>query len=139
MTNLLEKALITGFGIFILIIFLSLVIPFFDQLNQYNSDQRNEVEIYLGFINEMDTAISWINENPDEAILIKIDYPEKLNLTLKDKYAKFYYIIDNTIYSIIYEYEHNFIEREFQNMVPSLYFSEISHKLNLINVTLAII
>ena len=137
MSNLLEKALITGFGIFILIMFLSLAIPFFDQLNQYNSDQRKKVENFLGFINEVDSAITIVNNYPHNDVLIKVDYPEELNLTLTDKYAKFYYLIDNIIHSIIYEYDYHFIDTNYQNMIPSSYLLRVSIDISLINVTLA--
>ena len=32
MTNLLEKSLITGFGIFVLIIFITLIAPFYNEV-----------------------------------------------------------------------------------------------------------
>lgn len=137
MTNLLEKALITGFGIFVLIVFLSLAIPFFDQLNQYDNDQRNKVEIYLGFINEVDSAITKVNNNPLDDVIIAINYPDGLNLTLTYKYAKFYYLIDNLIHSIIYEYDYYFNYSNYQNMYPSSYLLKVSMNPPLINVIFA--
>ena len=137
MTNLLEKALITGFGIFVLIVFLSLAIPFFDQLNQYDNDQRNKVEIYLGFINEVDSAITKVNNNSLDDVIIAINYPDGLNLTLTYKYAKFYYLIDNLIHSIIYEYDYYFNYSNYQNMYPSSYLLKVSMNPSLINVIFA--
>lgn len=137
MTNLLEKALITGLGIFVLIVFLSLAIPFFDQLNQYNNDQRNKVEIYLGFISEVDSAITKVNNNPLDDVIIAINYPDELNLTLTYKYAKFYYLIDNLIHSIIYEYDYYFNYSNYQNIYPSSYLLKVSMNSSLINVIFA--
>ena len=38
MTNLLEKSLITGFGILVLILFIILVAPFFNQIEEFKED-----------------------------------------------------------------------------------------------------
>ena len=38
MTNLIEKSLITGFGILVLIIFMILIAPFFNQIEEFKED-----------------------------------------------------------------------------------------------------
>ena len=52
MSNLLEKSLLIGFGIFTLIIFASVVIPFINQIIEYNEERREELENYLDFMRE---------------------------------------------------------------------------------------
>jgi len=127
MTNLLEKALITGFGIFILVIFLSFIIPFFDQLNQYNEEEKDVVESYLEFISHMDSAIKSVNENPEEVNQSIIKYPEYLILNLNQTYAKFYFIIDGQNYTIIYEYARSFFpEYTIDNMGDFTYYLKIT-------------
>ena len=46
MTNLLEKALITGFGIFILTIFISMINPFIVQVSDFNENVNSDIEKY---------------------------------------------------------------------------------------------
>ena len=76
MTNLLEKALLTGFGIFILLIFVSLINPFMISISEFNSTIKNDVEKYNNFFNEVDTAILFVIENPDVIYLDVIEYEE---------------------------------------------------------------
>ena len=44
MTNLLEKALIISFGIFTLMIFFILIMPFFEKINEIKENDRDELE-----------------------------------------------------------------------------------------------
>jgi hypothetical protein len=75
MTNLLEKALLTGFGVFILIIFISLINPFILSISEFNSSIKNDVEKYNNFFNEVDTAILFVIANPEVNYLNIIEYP----------------------------------------------------------------
>jgi len=43
-TNLLEKALIISFGIFTLMIFFILIMPFFEKINEIKENDHNELE-----------------------------------------------------------------------------------------------
>ena len=45
MTNLVEKTLLVGFGIFTLIIFLSLIFPFFEKLEESKGNNADEEEL----------------------------------------------------------------------------------------------
>ena len=88
MTNLLEKALLTGFGIFVLTIFLSMINPFIIQISEFNGTTENDIRIYENFFNEVDIAVKFIIECPDEIYLREIDYPKNLNVTFNDFYVK---------------------------------------------------
>ena len=63
MTNLLEKALITGFGIFILTIFISMINPFLMQISEFNDNVNTDIEKYENFFYEVDTGIKFIIKN----------------------------------------------------------------------------
>ncbi|TFG12860.1 MAG: hypothetical protein EU531_10220, partial [Promethearchaeota archaeon] len=65
MTNLIEKALIIGFGIFIASLFLSISMPFLEKFVNYNSSLDDDLSDYLKLINEVDKGILYIIENPN--------------------------------------------------------------------------
>ena len=44
MTNLLEKTLIISFGIFTLMIFFILIMPFFEKINEIKENDQDELE-----------------------------------------------------------------------------------------------
>ena len=134
MTNLLEKALLTGFGIFILIIFVSLINPFIISISEFNSTTKNDIEKYNNFFNELDTAILFIIENPNVIYLNEIEYPRNLNITLTEDYVKYNFLIDDDMQCKIYEYVKPFISRTYINLFASRYILNISSNYNYINI-----
>jgi len=134
MTNLLEKALLTGFGIFILLIFVSLINPFIISISEFNSTIKNDVEKYDNFFNEVDTAILFIIENPQVNYLNEIEYPRNLNVTLTEDYVKYNFLIESEIQCKIYEYVKPFISRSYINLSSSRYILNISCSYNYINI-----
>ncbi len=134
MTNLLEKALLTGFGLFILIIFISLVNPFIINISEFNSAIKNDVEKYNNFFNEVDTAILFVIENPDVIYLDVIEYPGNLNISLTEGYVKYNFLIENEVQCKIYEYVKPFISYAYKNLSSSRYILNISCNSNYINV-----
>jgi len=134
MTNLLEKALLTGFGLFILIIFISLINPFIINISEFNNAIKNDVEKYNNFFNEVDNAILFVIENPDEIYLNVIEYPGNLNITLTEGYAKYNFLIENEVQCKIYEYVKSFISYAYINLSSSRYILNISCNSNYINV-----
>ena len=134
MTNLLEKALLTGFGIFILIIFVSLINPFIINISEFNSTIKNDVEKYNTFFNEVDTAILFVIENSHVNYLNEIEYPRNLNVTLTEDYVKYNFLIESEIQCKIYEYVIPFISRTYNNLSSSRYILNISCNNNYINI-----
>jgi len=134
MTNLLEKALLTGFGIFILIIFVSLINPFIISISEFNSTIKNDVEKYNTFFNEVDAAILFVIENPDLYYLNEIEYPGNLNVTLTEVYVKYNFLIENETKNKIDEYVKPFISHTYVNLNDSRYFLNISSNNNIIDV-----
>ena len=133
MTNLLEKALLTGFGIFILIIFVSLINPFIINISEFNSIIKNDVEKYNTFFNEVDTAILFVIENSHVNYLNEIEYPRNLNVTLTEDYVKYNFLIESEMQCKIYEYVIPFISRTYNNLSSSRYILNISCNNNYIN------
>ncbi|MHA1485613.1 MAG: hypothetical protein ACTSSC_00400 [Promethearchaeota archaeon] len=134
MTNLLEKALLTGFGIFILIIFVSLINPFIINISEFNSTIKNDVEKYNTFFNEVDTAILFVIENSHVNYLNEIEYPRNLNVTLTEDYVKYNFLIESEMQCKIYEYVIPFISRTYNNLSSSRYILNISCNNNYINI-----
>ncbi|MHA1507077.1 MAG: hypothetical protein ACTSO6_00045 [Promethearchaeota archaeon] len=134
MTNLLEKALLTGFGLFILIIFISLINPFIISISEFNSAIKNDIERYDNFFNEVDNAILFVIENPDVIFLNVIEYPGNLNISLTEGYVKYNFLIENEVQCKIYEYVKHFINNAYINLSISRYILNISCNNNYINV-----
>ena len=134
MTNLLEKALLTGFGLFILTIFVSLINPFIIGISEFNRTSKNDVENYNNFFNEVDTAILFIIENPDLIYLAEIEYPRNLNVTFTEDYVKYNFLIENEIHYRIYEYVAPFISCVYIELNDSRCILKVSSDGNFINV-----
>ncbi len=134
MTNLLEKALLTGFGIFVLIIFLSMINPFIIQISEFNGTIENDIITYENFFNEVDIAVKFIDENPDAIYLKEIDYPKNLNVTFSDFYVKYDFLIENKLNYKIYEYNKPFINHFYRNLPSTTFILNVSCFQNFIAV-----
>jgi len=136
MTNLLEKALLTAFGIFILVIFISIIFPFWDQIIDYKGNLEHDYELYSNIINEFDQGILFINENPNEIYQKNIYYPEKLNISTDGFYIKYEYIVKNIPSYNIHQYDRQFLHVEFKDLPSQIYILQIFYQLDLIEIHL---
>ncbi|MBA7525924.1 hypothetical protein ES705_18083 [subsurface metagenome] len=134
MTNLLEKALLTGFGILVLTIFLSMINPFIVQISEFNGTIENDILAYENFFNEVDIAVKFIIENPDAIYLREIDYPKNLNVTFNDFYVKYDFLIENKLNYKIYEYNKPFINIFYRNLSTTTFILNVSCFQNFIAV-----
>ncbi len=134
MTNLLEKALITGFGIFILTIFISMINPFVINISRYNDTINLDIEKCENFFFEVDSGIKFSIENPNATYTKTIDYPKNLNITLTEFYCKYEYVIGNKIYYKIIEYTKPFIDHSYINLPANSYVLKISNLYGFIEV-----
>ncbi len=134
MTNLLEKALLTGFGIFVLTIFLSMINPFITQISEFNGTIENDIIAYENFFNEVDIAVKFIIENPGAIYLSEIDYPKNLNVTFSDFYVKYDFLIENKLNYKIYEYNKPFINHFYRNLPSTTFILNVSCFQNFIAV-----
>jgi len=135
-TNLLEKALLTAFGIFILVIFISIIFPFWDQIIDYKGNLEHDYELYSNVINEFDQGILFIIENPNEIYQKNIYYPEKLNISTNGFYIKYEYLIKNIPSYNIYQYNGQFLQTEFKDLPSQIYGLKIFYQLDLIEIHL---
>ena len=134
MTNLIEKSLLLGFGIFTLTIFSSIVVPFLGTIAEFNQNGRNDLESYFYFIDEIDQGINYIIENPNKIYLKNVDYPINLNTSFYNSIAKFEFFIGDQLCIKIKEYNESFINQNFQQIIPETYLLNISYRFALINV-----
>jgi hypothetical protein len=135
MSNLLEKGLLTGFGIFLLVSFLSLIAPFLGILSDFNKNQKDDLYDYINFINEFDSAVKQVINYPELQYLEEIEYPLNFNITLENHYAKFYFLLEDIIQVRILEFAEFFHPVLFYDMLAKTYLLSISMDLNLINVS----
>jgi len=136
MTNLLEKALLTAFGISILVIFISIIFPFWDQIIDYKGNLEHDYELYSNIINEFDQGIVFIIENPNEIYQKNIYYPEKLNISTDGFYIKYEYIVKNIPSYNIHQYDRQFLHLEFKDLPSQIYTLQIFYQLDLIEIHL---
>ena len=126
MSNLLEKALLTGFGIFVLTIFLSMINPFILQISEFNGTKENDIIAYENFFSEVDIAVKFIIENSDSVYLREIDYPKNLNITFNGFYVKYDFLIENKLNYKIYEYNKPFINLFYRNLSRTTFILNVS-------------
>ena len=136
MTNLLEKVLLTGFGIVILVLFFSFINPFIIQIFEINEDYHNEIAPYLSVIDDVNYGISYVQDNKDTQYLKTISYPENLNITLLDHNIKFHYLINSGIECRIYEYSVGFYNQNYSSLIPKDYIMNISFQGGLMKVSI---
>ena len=92
MTNLLEKALLIGFGIFVLTIFFILVAPFFGKITDFKENDKRDLDddnnnsIIIKFYENNEN-----NEKDEKIYFENVDYLRDLELFFKNNYALFYY------------------------------------------------
>lgn len=136
MTNLLEKILLTGFGIVILVLFFSVINPFIIQFFEVNEYYQDNIAPYLSVIDDVNYGISFVQNNEDTQYLKIISYPASLNITLLDHNIKFHYLINSDIECRIYEYSVGFYNQNYSSLTPKDYIMNISFKESLIKVSI---
>jgi len=127
MTNLLEKSLLLGFSIFLLTVFSSILIPFLDDITEFNNQEKNSLETYTDFLDEINDAILYIINNPEESYLKDIQYPSNLNLTFIDSFIISEFIIRSIIYNKIFSYNSSFSNCFFHGVPPKTYILNVSY------------
>jgi len=137
MTNLIEKSLLLGFGIFTITIFSSIIIPFLGIITDFNQNGRNDLESYMFFINEIDQGINYVGQNQDEVYLKEIDYPSNLNTSFYENIAKYEFFIDGQHCVKIKVYNEVFFNSHFHQSYPGTYLLNISRYQSLIKVNIS--
>jgi hypothetical protein len=101
MTNLLEKSLILGFGIFSLILFFIFITPFLQEVREYKKNEDEDIDNYAEFINQINKAIREIMENPEKEVIKNIFYPKTMNITLDENYIRFDFLLDGKEFKLL--------------------------------------
>jgi len=126
MTNLIEKSLLLGFSIFLLTIFSSILIPFLNELNDYNISDEPDLDNYLDLFNEIDLAVCFIIDNPDKSYQNNVDYPKDLNITIFEYFVIFEFKFRAENISHILMYNVSFSNCFFHNLPPQMYLLNVS-------------
>lgn len=127
MTNLVEKALLLGFSIFLLAIFSSLLVPILNEINDFNRNDKNSLNSYLDFYEEMDLAVNFIINNPSKLYQKDVYYPKDLNITIIDTFIIYEFQFRDDNFSYVLAYNQSFINRVFYNIPPKMYLLNVSY------------
>ena len=125
MTNLLEKSLITGFGILVLIIFIILIAPFFNQIEEFKEDDEEDIDNYMDFVERLDNAILSVVKNPDIPYEDDIQCYETLDLIIERNQIKIYFKLEDDNYYKILEYNRFFCNYTSDTLASEVYSLEI--------------
>jgi hypothetical protein len=125
MTNLLEKSLITGFGILVLIIFIILTAPFFNQIEEFKENDEKDIDNYMDFVERLDNAILSVVENPDITYKDDIQCYETLDLIIEGNQIKIYFKLEDDHYYKIIEYKSYFCNYTYDALASEVYSLEI--------------
>jgi len=96
---MVEKSMLIGFGLFTLILFLSIIQPFFAEIMQFYNEDKQKLENIENFIEEIDHAIISIISNPEEIYQKDLLYPRDLNITISGNEVEYNYLINSNMYS----------------------------------------
>ena len=129
MTNLLEKALITGFGIFALTMFIVLIAPMLDHLDKFELENSGDLRDVSVLIDEIDDGIEQVSTNPEEMYGSSIYYPPNLKIIIEGNHVRYDFKIDGKEHSEIRYYELELSSRTYEYLKPTSYILKIfSHK-----------
>ena len=99
MTNMVEKSMLIGFGLFTLIVFLSIIQPFFGELLKFYDEDKQYLENIENFIEDIDCAIIYTISNPEEVYEKELLFPRDLNITISGNEVEYNYLINSNVYS----------------------------------------
>lgn len=136
MTNLIEKSLLIGFGAFLLIIFFSFISPLYEQTFDYYENDQKRLDECLSFFDEIDEAIKYVIKHKERSYLETVNYPSNTNITTESYYAKFDFLFDGKIETIIKKYEVQLVSYHYREISIKQYLLNVSYRLSLIDVKL---
>ncbi len=132
MTNLIEKTLILGFGIFTLIVFISFTVPIFIELESIQEQKTIKYNEYIQFRLDLEGSLINFQNSTRDNMEILVKCPGDLNITFKTNYILYYFLLFERIHVEICEINGSFISKSYNNLEPinyvvhfSLYYSNI--------------
>lgn len=136
MSSIVEKTLIVGFGLFILVILLSIVNPFINLfLQSYQNDKEN-LEIYNKTIDEIDAGIYYVLANPKNEYFNIISFPACMNISILRNEIIYSYKIDEKIISKHKLYSINFFKIVYKDYPPQNYSLRVYIELELLKISI---
>ncbi|MFX1345270.1 MAG: hypothetical protein ACFFAI_09180 [Promethearchaeota archaeon] len=134
MTNLLEKSLLLGFSIILLAIFTSILIPFLNEINVFNNREKEDLDSYTDFFYEIDSAVLYVINNPDEYYQKDIKYPSNLNITFIESFVIFEFVYKEDIFNKVLVYNTSFLSCYYYDITPQIYLLNVSYTLSYLKV-----
>ncbi len=138
MTNLVEKLLITGFGIFILISFLFIISPFTDLINEYD-DSHEKLDKILTNINDIDQSIEYISIYHNESYFKEIETYTNFNITIMEYKIQYNFILNQEWRCVFSNYKIRLSINNFQLISEKKYLLNLSYKDSLIDINFILI
>lgn len=136
MTNILEKSLLLAFGVFIIVSFFCILTPFTNSFMNFNNNQATEIDKITSIMEDIDSAVEILIDNPNTLIRKKIDYPNDLNLTFYENIVKYIYRVGSSIQIQFFQYSEYFQNRTFENIPPGIYVLKATYNNGLINISI---
>ena len=136
MSNLIEKSLLVGFGVFTLIIFLSIITPFLNVSLKNYLDDKKTLENYNNFIDLIDTGVYYVIANPKNEFRELIDFPPFMNISISKNEIQYDFKIDTSIVSKQKIYSINFVNVEYKDYPSQKYNLKVYFELELLKVSL---
>jgi len=126
MTNLLEKSLLLGFSIFLLTIFSSILIPFLNEITDFNNREEDSLDSYMVLFDEIDSAVLYIINNPVKCYQKDIKYPSDLNITFIENFVIYEFVFGDDKFNKALVYNASFLNCFFHNISPQIYLLNVS-------------
>ncbi|MHA1126218.1 MAG: hypothetical protein ACTSRT_09345 [Promethearchaeota archaeon] len=131
---MVEKSMLIGFGLFTLIVFLSIIQPFFGALLKFYDEDKQYLENIENFIEEIDCAIIYSISNPEEVYEKGIIFPRDLNITISGNEVKYNYLINNNMYSNSKRYGSIFHTALYHNITSTQYILQVFFESNYVRI-----
>ncbi len=112
MTEILEKCLMIGFGVAILILFLSISAPFFELLETIKEEGALQKKMMC--ISIINSGINKTIENPSLNFSTPIEIPENFSIITSGMEIKYSFELDNSWYEYIFKFSQCFFEINFK-------------------------
>lgn len=130
MTNLFEKSLLLGFSIFLLTIFSSILIPFLNEITDFNNREEDSLDNYMVLFDEIDSAVLYIINNPVKCYQKDIKYPRDLNITFIENFVIYEFVFGDDKFNKVLVYNISFLNCFFHDITPQIYLLNVSYALS---------
>jgi hypothetical protein len=139
MSNLVEKILLTGFSFFVILLFLTNLIPIFNNISIVRNNEIDAMNKYIKFSSELDYCLNLIDNKSIISYTNYVEPPEGLNVTISSNFIileiKFVYFYQKDIFF----YKTALYPISFTNLESKKYLLNVKNKSNYILINLSLI